>query len=89
MNNLHTIIYKGRDDAAYHPCTAQCTDNQQNDDGSGNSGNIIRNGEFVIFPGNPVKSYSYKYAESCSGQQGNLAGEWVEKWLEVRKKGEW
>ena len=73
MDNLHTIIYKGRDDAAYHPCTAQCTDNQQNDDGSGNSGNIIRNGEFVIFPGNPVKSYSYKYAESRSGQQGNLA----------------
>ena len=29
MNNLHTIIYKGRDNAAYHPCTAQCTYYQQ------------------------------------------------------------
>ena len=31
MNNLHTIIYKGRDNADYHPCTAQCTYYQQDD----------------------------------------------------------
>lgn len=72
MNDLYTIINQGRYHPAQHPCCRKRTNNQQDNNRTAHSRNVIHNRMLYIFPLNAITGYSDERTQRSGYQQTDL-----------------